>query len=109
MIKAKKGLYPNAQDISYGGAIAGQFRKSILRIFQQTVPKLKNTKTPKEGLKVLYREIEAEISLLGIADANEIGSKLIEDIIKNSKVEYKHDRVCVSYRKFKKCMKLESK
>lgn len=108
-MRSPKGLYPNSQDISYGGAIAGQFRKSILRIFQQAVPKLKHTKSPKEGLKILYREIEAEISLLGVADANEIGSKLIEDIIKNSKVEYKHDRVCVSYRKFKKCMKLDRK
>ena len=109
MIKAPKKLYPESQDISYGGAIAGQFRKRILRIFQQAVPRLKRTKTPKEGIKVLYREIEAEISLLGIGDANEIGSKLIEDIIKNSKVEYKHDRVCVTYRKFKKCMKLDRK
>jgi len=107
MIKAKKGLYPNAQDISYGGAIAGQFRKSILRIFQQTVPKLKHTKSPKEGIKVLYREIEAEMALLAISDLNEVGSKVIEDIIKNSKIEYKHDRVCVTYRKFKKCMKID--
>ena len=103
---APKGLYPNAQDISYGGAIAGQFRKSILKIFQRAVPKLKHTKSPKEGLKVLYREIEAEISLLAVSDVNEVGSKIIEDIIKNSKVEYKQDRICVSYRKFKKCMKI---
>ena len=109
MTKAPKGLYPESQDISYGGAIAGQFRKSILNIFQKVVPKLRNTKSPKEGIKVLYREIEAEISLLGIGDTNELGSKLIEDIIKNSKVEYKHDRVCVTYRKFKKCMKLDRK
>lgn len=109
MIKAPKGLYPDNQDISYGGAMANKFRQSILKIFQRTVPRLKSTKSPKEGIKILREEIEAEIALLGVPEMNDIGSSIIEDIIKNSKVEYKADRVCVTYRKFKKCMKLDSK
>ena len=109
MIKAQKGLYPESQDIAYGGTMSRKFGQSILKIFQQTVPKLKNTKTPKEGLAVLYAEIEKEILTLSAQGFNDMGSSIIDDIIKNSKVEYKHDKVCVSYRKFKKCMKLNKK
>lgn len=108
-INAPKGMYPPKEDIMYGGAAGHRFGQSILKIFQRSVPRLKNIKTLKEAKKVLYEEIQNELATLGLQGFNDIGSAVIDDIIKNSKVEYKNDRVCVTYRKFKKCMKLNEK
>jgi len=106
---SKKASYPKAEDIAIGGMSGKRFGQSILRIFQKAVPRIQKTPTKQKAVQVLREEIEREISYLGIPAVDDYGSSIINDIIKNSKVEYKHNKVCVTYRKFKKCMKLESK
>ena len=93
------------------GAIAqGAFRLAphVLRVLQKVVPELKNTRNSKEGMKLLYAAIRKEVldaKSVGSGVGNEVGRMVMEDIKKNAKIEYKFGRVCVKYRKFKKCMK----
>ena len=70
------------------------------------VPKLKKTKSTEEGAKLLWRELKNEIR----AGAGlEVGSIIWDEFKKNTQIEYKNGRVCIKYRKFKKCMKVDRK
>ena len=71
------------------------------------MPRIQKTQTKQKAVQVLREEIEREISYLAIPGVDDYGSAIINDIIKNSKIEYKHNIVCVTYRKFKKCMKID--
>ncbi len=93
------------------GAIAqGAFRLAphVLRVLQRVVPELKNTRNSREGMELLYQAIRKEVldaKSVGSGTGTEIGKMIMNDIKKNAKVEYKYGRVCIKYRKFKKCMK----
>jgi hypothetical protein len=84
-------------------------RKAVINIFERAIPKLMRTKSPKEGLKILYKEIESELATTTGGKSLELSDKVWDEIRRNTKVEYKNGRGCVTYRKFKKCMKIDRK
>jgi hypothetical protein len=85
---------------------AGKAAGIMTKFMSKFIPKLQKTKNPKEGARLLWSELKAEIT--GGAGL-EVSKWVWEDIKKNTQIEYKNGRVCIKYRKFKKCMKVDRK
>ena len=80
----------------------------VLNVMKQFVPQLKNTRNAREGAELLYKLVRKEVldaKSVGSGAGTEIGKMIMDDIKKNAQIDYKYGRVCIRYRKFKKCIK----
>lgn len=105
-MKVAKSNIVDTKTLGFGGSTG---MRIITKFFSRLVPKLKHTKDSKEGLQVLLRQIEDDVMQASGIKTGEYGYKVIQEIRNNTKIEYNGDRVCVKYRKFKKCMKISEK
>ena len=99
----KKADYPDQQAIAFGGSTA---LGHLTRIITKVVPRLHKTKTKKEGLEVLIRAIEDDILMASGYESFKARDIIIGEIRRELKVTYEKDRVCVKYRRFKKCARI---
>jgi len=88
-----------SQVVGVGLRLLGGFLKRELPII------MKSTNSP-EGRKALIKRLQKDaLEYAGVKG----GTFLIDEMRKNMKITYKDGRICVKYRKFKKCMKDKSK
>jgi hypothetical protein len=103
-MKVARSNQIDTNTLGFGGSTG---MRIVTRFFSRLVPKLKHTKDSKEGLQLLLRQIEDDVWQASGIKTGELSYKVIEEIRRNTKVEYNGDRVCITYRKFKKCMKIK--
>jgi len=87
------------QVVGVGLRLLGGFLKRELPVI------MRSTNSP-EGKKALMKRLQKDaLEYAGVKG----GTFLINEVQKNMKITYKNGRVCVKYRKFKKCMKVDKK
>jgi len=105
-MKVPKSNKVDTKTLGFGGNAGIRL---ITKFFARVMPKLQKTKSPKEGLRVLLKQIEDDVLMTSGLKSGELGYKVLEEIKRNTKVEYQNNKVCVTYRNIKKCMKLDKK
>jgi hypothetical protein len=82
------------------GQLAGRLLKTFL---SRAVPKVLKSTNTKLGRKQLFAELQKDaLEISGV----EGGKALINELMKHGKITYGKDgKVCIKYRKFKRCTK----
>lgn len=83
------------------GAVAAVGGKILVRFMGKFVPQLIKTKNMKEGKELLWSMLRKEaLEMSGV----EGGRAIYEELKKNAKITYGKDgKVCIKYRKYKRC------
>ena len=84
-----------------GIAIAGGIAIRVLsRFMGKFVPRLIKTKSIGEGKELLLSMLRKEaVEIAGVEGAR----ALYKEMVKESKITYEDGKVCIKYRKFKRC------
>ena len=74
------------------------------QFFKKALPTILKSKNTPEGRKALIKQLKRDaVEMAGVKG----GTAIWEEVAKNSKISYENDKICIKYRKYKKCRKIK--